>query len=353
MKKTIVSTSTVEKGAENFRYYATTVYPDRSPLYVNLAMRVAEDPELLKIAVRAHGKNALPNLFFGAVHFLLLKGDHHQLAAFYPSINRTTRQYDYIYPYFRSFVLEHELEIGDIMETRSVQTNEVARCAILVPAFELVAQEAHDRSLAMIEIGSSAGLTLLWDQYHYRFADDLQCGPSNSPVQIECELHGPKKPTIPDKLPKITWRQGIDLNPLDLNNPDNVLWLRALVWPEHEKRARQLEQAIENARRDPPRIIRGDVFELLSNLLDRLEDDAQLCVYHSFTLLLAGKEPRERLQSILRRASQKRNLFWISFEWARDSETPLLEFTKFEQMKATGRRLARAQAHGEWIEWLG
>jgi hypothetical protein len=352
MERTPVSRSILDKVSESFRFYANTIYPERSPLYVHLAMRVAEDPEMLKIVAQAVEKQALPNLFFAAVHFLLLKGEHHQLTAFYPSLNKTTRHYDYVYPYFRSFVLERELEIRDIIGTHSVQTNEVARCAILVPAFELVSRQSRREPLALIEIGSSAGLTLLWNHYHYRYDETLQCGPSDSPVQIECELRGPNKPPVPIVLPKIKWRQGVDLNPMDLNDQENVLWLRALIWPEHQRRDKQLEQAIELARKDPPTIVRGDALEILPSLIEEIESDLQLCVYHSFTLSLAKREARERLESILVQASAKRGVFWIGFEWGRDSETPLLELERFERRVKTERKLAKAQPHGEWLEWL-
>ena len=352
MERTTVSPSTLDKVGESFRFYANTIYQGRSPLYVNLAMRAAEDPELLKIAAQASAKHALPNLFFAAVHFLLLKGEHHQLSAFYPNLNKTTRHYDYVYPYFRSFALEHELEIKDLIGARSVQTNEVARCAMLVPAFELVSRQSGGRPLALIEIGSSAGLTLLWDRYHYQYDHTLQCGPLDSSVQIECEMHGAIRPPIPNILPKVAWRQGIDLNPVDVNDPENVFWLRALVWPEHQKRDVQLERAIEIARKNPPKMVRGDALEVLPNLIRQTEDTAELCVYHSFTLSLATKPQRERLESILAPASENRRLHWISFEWPKDAETPILELTRFEKRVKTERKLARAQPHGEWLEWL-
>ena len=352
MERVAASPSTIDKISESFRFYANTIYSGRSPLYVHLAMRVAEDSRLLMIAAQASEKHALPNLFFAAVHFLLLTGEHYQLSAFYPSLNKTTRNYDYIYPYFRSFVLERELEIRDIIGTRSVQTNEVARCAILVPAFELVYRQSGKKPLALIEIGSSAGLTLLWDRYHYRYEETLQCGPRNSPVQIECELHGTTKPPIPNNFPEIAWRHGIDLNPIDLHDPENVLWLRALVWPEHEKRDKQLERAIEVARDNPPEIVRGDALEVLPNLIRKVGEGPELCVYHSFTLSLATKAHREGLESILAQASEGRNVSWISFEWAKDAETPLLELTRLEKRARTEKKLARAQPHGAWLEWL-
>src|SRR2546425_2590859 len=80
----------LDKTSERFRYFAGKIYADRSPLYLNLALRVAEDPELLGLAASAQEKAAVPNLFFAAVHLLLLKGEHHQLAAFYPSLNNSS-----------------------------------------------------------------------------------------------------------------------------------------------------------------------------------------------------------------------------------------------------------------------
>ncbi len=345
--------SPIDKATESFRYYASTVYPGRSPLYVSLAMRVAEDPELLTIAAKAGEKNALPNLFFSAVHLLLLKGEHHQLAAFYPSLNNNSKHYDLAYPYFRSFVLEHRSEIDEIITTRFVQTNEVGRCAILVPSFELVARQAKNRPLALIEIGSSAGLTLLWDRYHYQYGEDMKCGDPNSPVQVECLLHGEKRPPVPNRFPEIASRLGVDLNPVDIDEPENVQWLRALVWPEHRKRANQLELAIQMARHAAPQIVRGDALELLPSLIDRVRNDAQLCIFHSFTLSLAKGKPREKLEQMLAKASEKRDLFHISLEWPKSSETPLLGLASLKNGENREKVLARCNAHGEWLEWLG
>jgi hypothetical protein len=353
MSTQAITSSSINKAAESFRYYATTIYPGRSPLYVSLAMRVAEDPELLAIAAQAWEKHALPNLFLGAVQLLLLKGEHHQLAAFYPSLNNASRHYDYVYPYFRSFVLEHKDEISEIIQRRSVQTNEVGRCAILVPAFELATRQAENRPVAMIEVGSSAGLTLLWDRYHYRYDENLQCGPSNSPVQIECLLLGEKRPPVPERLPKIASRLGIDLNPVDLNDQESVQWLRALVWPEQQKRVRQLETAIQLAKRDPPKIVAGDALDILPSLIDHIPDEFQVCIYHSFTLSLASGKPRERLEELLAKVSEGRNLLHVSLEWAKNSESPLLSLASLNRGEKTEKTLAKCNAHGEWLEWLG
>src|SRR3989475_4297611 len=105
------SPSPIDRAAESFRYYADTIYPGRSPLYVSLAMRVAEDPELLEAAAPAWEKNALPNLLFAAGHFLLLKGERHQLTPFYPNLNKASQHNHYVYPYFFSLLLERKQQI--------------------------------------------------------------------------------------------------------------------------------------------------------------------------------------------------------------------------------------------------
>src|SRR5256712_8597882 len=117
MTESTYSPLLLDKMAERFRYFAGKIYADQSPLYTNLAIRVAEDPEILALAASAQEKAALPNLFFAAVHLLLLRGEHHQLAAFYPSLNNNSKHYDFAYLYFRSFVLEHKKEIGEIITT--------------------------------------------------------------------------------------------------------------------------------------------------------------------------------------------------------------------------------------------
>jgi hypothetical protein len=50
------------------------------------------------------------------------------------------------------------------MLARRTQTNEAARCAVLLPALALLPQP-----LALIEVGASAGLCLLYDEWRYHY----------------------------------------------------------------------------------------------------------------------------------------------------------------------------------------
>ena len=58
--------------------------------------------------------------------------------------------------------------------TRSTQTNEIGRCALLLPAFGLVAAEVG--ALAHLDVGTSAGLNLLLPRYRYRYEPGGEVG---------------------------------------------------------------------------------------------------------------------------------------------------------------------------------
>ena len=55
--------------------------------------------------------------------------------------------------------------LAGVMLARRTQTNEAARCATLLPALAQLPPP-----LALIEVGASAGLTLLIDRYSYDYA---------------------------------------------------------------------------------------------------------------------------------------------------------------------------------------
>ena len=65
----------------------------------------------------------------------------------------------------------------------------------------------------------------------------------------------------------VVWRAGLDLNPLDVTDPDDRAWLDALVWPGEEHLRDQLHTAAEVATADPPHLVRGDLLTDLPALL--------------------------------------------------------------------------------------
>lgn len=57
-----------------------------SRLYEYLSIKIAGDEALLEICMNGRLGQPIPNLFFGAVHYLLLKGKEHSLKEYYPSL---------------------------------------------------------------------------------------------------------------------------------------------------------------------------------------------------------------------------------------------------------------------------
>ena len=322
-----------------------------SRLYERLSLGIAQDHDVLGIAAQAQPGQPIPNLLLGAVHFLLLQGVVHPLAAYYPSLTPTPPPPVDPYPAFHAFCLEHREALLTLISCRLVQTNEVRRCGCLLPAFALIASRQPGRPLALVEIGASAGLNLLWDRYGYDYGEGGRFGDPGSPVQIACELRGSARPPLSHAFPTIATRVGIDLNPVDVRDPDAVLWLRALVWPDEVGRAEVLLKALGIAQQSPPRLIGGDATERLAEVLAAIPDDQRLCVFHTHTVNQFPPEARAHLSALLAEHGRARSLARLSVEWL-GAEHPRLELTCFEAGTVTDHHLAYCGSHGEWLEWL-
>ncbi len=97
----------------------------------------------------------------------MLRGAAHPLAAHYPALSDSGPAAGEAFSHFRAFCLEHSPEIESLLKTRRVQTNVIQRSVCLLAALATVAQPGQ--SLALIEVGASAGLNLLWDRYRYMY----------------------------------------------------------------------------------------------------------------------------------------------------------------------------------------
>jgi hypothetical protein len=335
-----------------FQEFAERECRGSSPLYEQLSLAIAEDEDLLTLASTTPQGQPVPNLFFGAVHYLLLKGNSNSLADYYRSMTGNPLSPESAYPTSRAYCLRHRDAIEQLLRTRRVQTNEVQRSNYLFLAFSIVGRLATGRELALVEIGASAGLNLLWDKYGYHYRDYGAFGDPASPVQLDCRFRGAKRPPLPNQAPKVSSRVGLDLNPIDVRNYEEALWLRALVWPEHHERANLLRRAMEFAKQRPPELIAGDGIELLPSVVHNVPREAAVCVFHTHTVNQFSPANRERLSGLLAElATNKEVFFRISTEWL-GTLYPHLELTVWDKGVHHRSLLACCDAHGEWIEWL-
>jgi hypothetical protein len=322
-------------------------YTFGSALYARLSEGILGDPDLLQLAALAPVGQPPPDLLFGAVHYLLLEGAGHPLARIYPSLNGGRDVADDPFPTFRDFCLSHGELISALMRTRRVQTNEVGRSAVLQRGFAAVARRA-EAPLLLVEVGAGAGLNLVGERYLYSYSG-REVGDLGSAVRIECQLRGDLTPPL--KVAEVGWRVGIDRDPIDLRDPDQALWLRALVWPDQPRRAELLLAAVGAAQADPPEVLRGDALDLLPAVLAGAPDDGCLCVFSSFALYQLGPAERDRLDRLVREAAHERAVHRLTLEW-NPGDRPYLEWEEFGAGGADRVRLAAAHDHGQWLEWL-
>lgn len=72
--------------AQRFRNFAKNECKCSSELYEFLSNQIAGDNGLLKLCAYTRTGQPIPNLLFGAIHYLLLRGTNHRLSEYYPSI---------------------------------------------------------------------------------------------------------------------------------------------------------------------------------------------------------------------------------------------------------------------------
>jgi hypothetical protein len=318
-----------------------------SPLYLRLGSVVVGDPYLLDLA--AHAPTGQPPLLplFAAVHYLLLAGSDHPLAGYYPSVGGGSAPDEEVGAAFSDFCRRNRSELTDLVSRRLVQTNEVARAAVLVLGLTAVAARG-ERPVAVIEVGASAGLLLRWDRYRYEYGPAGAVGDAGSPVRISCVPRGPTPPPVPAEMPEASWRAGVDLDPVDLSDPLAARWLEAQVWPDQNLRRVRLLAAIELARSHPVDLIAGDAVAELPGLTSRCPPEAAVCVVHSMTLNQFSPEARQDLERVL--GSARRPVLRISMEWI-GTPRPLLSIIEYDRGRRAVTDLAEYHHHGDWIAW--
>jgi hypothetical protein len=303
--------SELDAVAERFRGFADFAAGARdSPLYARLCHETADNPAVTRLLLEAAPAQRWPMLLLAAV-------------------NLETRRSGEPYPVdgeqLARYCSEHREQLVATIATHSTQTNEVGRCAYLLPCF---AHASDGRPLALVEVGTSAGLALNWDRYGYDYGAAGTAGDPGSAVKLSCEVRAGRPPL---EAPRVTWRAGIDLAP----RPDDE-WLRACVFADQPERLERLDAALAIAREHPPRLVQGDAMELLPRLLAEAPGEAQVVVFHTAVLAYIGFDRAEQLRELTRD---------VTYVAAEDPQQ--LAF----RLEVDGVEVGLGQPHGRWLEW--
>lgn len=264
-----MTTDRLEALAGVYSRFAEREARDRSLLYQELALGIAGDREILDVLLELPQPKQQPNLILAAVRHLCGTPDG--------------------WAQFRGWFLERRNEVVAEMLARRTQTNEPARCATHLPLLATLRQP-----LALLEVGAAAGLCLLPDRYAYDYGGHrvAPTRPATAAAPTFACRASSTTP-LPARNVDVAWRAGLDLEPIDVRDPEQVAWLEALVWPGEGNRLELLRAAVEVARVDPPPLFRGDLRRDLAALAARAPRDATLVVFHTAVLAYVA-DPDDR-----------------------------------------------------------
>ncbi len=338
-----------------------------------------DDAELLAIAAEIEPDRLPPLLFSAAATSLVLEYGPQPLREWFPRVGRPQPPLGSGFcDEYRSFCLDHRDRLGELCAIHRYQMNEVGRCAHLLPA--LAPAIAADRQLALVDIGTGAGLALHLDRYRYVFRgpgdQEVVVGDPRSEVVIDTELRGGQSVPIAPDLPRVAERIGIDVEPLDVGDVAVRRWLEACL-PQEVGAVTRFHHAARLALSHPGRLVRGDAFAVLPDVLASIPDDRLVCLTDSYVHVFFSKADLIRFRELVDGAGAERDLDWISL----DPLVPMgggatrsvigiqapreliernraegvfgvLAAVSYREGSRTSGLLAAAHPGGAWLEWL-
>lgn len=312
-----------------YEYFSTKEARGQSSCYEEWAAGIASDDELLTLIDTLPEEKRQPNLILASA--------------------RSTGIEQETFSKFRGDFIKRWNDIRAIAMLRSTQTNEVGRCATLLPVLCELKQP-----LALLEVGASAGLCLFPDRYNYQYNEDapILSETAGGPL-LHCATTG--NVPLPERLPEIVWRAGIDLNPLNVENRQDADWLELLIWPEQHHRVQRLKAAANVVRTSPPNLVRGDLLEKLEVTAASCPGAGTLVVFHSAVLNYLPRWARIEFQDLV----DSLPAHWISNEGegvidysGHNLPPPRDPTTGSFVVALDGLPLAYAGPHGDRLDWF-
>lgn len=282
----------------------------------------------------------------GGLNFLVRAGEAPALTPLWPDADAdpaalgaaVTTTLEANQPFFDGF-LKH-----------AVQTNETGRAAVLLPGMIEIARTTQ-KPLALLEIGASAGLNLMWNRFHYDLGGTPWGDPA-SPVHLTLGWDGPK----PDLSlhPEIMARAACDIGPLDIHDPGALSRALAYIWPDMPARIARFEAAATLARAEGVRVDQASADDWLAVKLDARPHNAVTVLYHSIMWQYMPDAVQARIQTLMEKAGAQATadapLAWLAFEPPVALGLPELRLTLWPTGET--RRLAYCHPHGVDLKWV-
>lgn len=298
-------------------------------------------------------KDAVSLRVAGVLHAAALTGRDPKLQAEYPGA-RADWSMDRIWPIARDFLEREEPHVRDFMKSPP-QTNETGRASGLVAGFLWLA-EFSPQPFHMLELGASAGLNMNWDRFGFSHPAWKRTG--NTPL-IPTRIDG-TPPAWRDI--NIASRAACDQNPLDYNDPEQRLRLRAYIWADQTARLERLNAALDLAREQGHKVDKADAADWVRRKLAGDLPIGTSVIYHSVFYQYPPKEVRAAIREAIEeggsRTTADRRLAWVRFEpesmvgGPRGSTRYVLNVVSWNASRRGEATLADVDPHGRTMVWL-
>ena len=281
---------------------------------------------------------------------IVLTGRADQLLPYYPSLGGTAAPAE-AWPVLREVIAANVDELHRALEI-APQTNEVGRSAALLAGLLDVLPRVERGSVRLLELGASAGLNLLIDQYAIHGAG-WRFGPADSPVQLLDAIHGDVA-LVPLR---IVDRAGCDLHPVDARSASGRLLLTSFVWPFDVHRHQRLADALAVAERaEPVPVDRASASDWLADQLPKHDrPDVLTVIWNSITQQYWTSEEIRRVNDLVEDHGRMAPLARVAMEFRPETPTyepPELWTTLWPGDGSPGihRLIGRTHDHGVPVE---
>lgn len=340
---------------------------------------LAEEDPLVDLAAALPADRLPPLLLSAAVRLLVTRHRPEPLIGRYPVPGGGQPDLgDGFRPALVAFCQEHRAELASVCADHRYQMTEVARCLDVLPVLATIADE-DPRPIALVDLGTGAGLGLHPDCYAYRYAlpdgQVLTCGDPAATVTLAGAVRPGGRPPVPPRPPALAHRVGVDAEPLDLGDPATAEWLAACVPPEAGALTR-FAAAAAHARAHPAPTVRGDLVDALPAVIADLPGGVLVCLVDTYVNVFLPPPRLAAFRALVADLGRERDLEWISVDplvplgpdatatvqglpvpagWLADNHAGgvfgVVGRVSVRGGRTTGSVLGRAHPAAAWLDW--
>lgn len=140
---------------------------------------------------------------------------------------------------------------------------------------------------------------------------------------------------------------GLDLHINDLNDEEDYLWLRSLIWPEHKERLEMFDHAATYLKEQSVKLIEGDGVSLLSEIAEQIPEGSVICVFHTHVANQIPESEKHKLVEQIKEIGAKRDVFHLyNNMWDRG-----LHLDYFINGKEYNETVGETDGHARWFSW--